>query len=209
MHPTPPPKKHLNNSWDSMLSTSTRPKCYPPKFRNWPNFSPRMTSACLYLQVHDFLIRCLLLLVLQWRILFAWILIKFKHWWHLMLVILRQTYPTLYPRWPMLTPSSPISSWLSYCRTFWLQQNHGAYIAWFLVVTDVETIKDYVTTCNICFMFQGLSALSIRAIGCFRATGGWLALCIICSNMQSWFWKCSKRMMIWIFFVMKYFFIAT
>jgi hypothetical protein len=57
MHPKPPPKNHLLNSWDSMLSVSTRPKCYPPKFRNWPNFSPRMTSACLYPQVHDFLIR--------------------------------------------------------------------------------------------------------------------------------------------------------
>jgi hypothetical protein len=41
-----------------MLSASTRPKCYPPKFRNWPNFNPRMTSACLYPQVHDFLIQC-------------------------------------------------------------------------------------------------------------------------------------------------------
>jgi hypothetical protein len=58
MHPKPPPKNHLHNSWDSMLSASTRPKCYPPKFWNWPNFSPRMTSACSYLQVHDFLIRC-------------------------------------------------------------------------------------------------------------------------------------------------------
>jgi hypothetical protein len=44
-----------------MLFASTSPKFYPPKFRNWPNFSPRMTSACLYPQVHDFLIRCSLL----------------------------------------------------------------------------------------------------------------------------------------------------
>jgi hypothetical protein len=57
--PHPPPKNHLYNSWDSMLSVSSRPKFYPPKFRNWPNFSPGMTSACLYPQVHDFLIRCL------------------------------------------------------------------------------------------------------------------------------------------------------
>jgi hypothetical protein len=56
--PHPPPKNHMHYSWDSMLSTSTSPKFYPPKFRNWPNFSPRMTSACLYPQVHDFLIRC-------------------------------------------------------------------------------------------------------------------------------------------------------
>ena len=31
---------------------------YPPKYWNWSNFSSRMTSACLYPQVHDFLIRC-------------------------------------------------------------------------------------------------------------------------------------------------------
>jgi hypothetical protein len=63
MHPKPPPKNHLHNSWDSMLSTSTRPKCYPPEFQNWPNFSPRMTSACLYPQLHDFLIWCLIELI--------------------------------------------------------------------------------------------------------------------------------------------------
>jgi hypothetical protein len=44
-----------------MLSASTSPKFYSPKFRNWPNLSPRMTSACLYPQVHDFLIRCFIL----------------------------------------------------------------------------------------------------------------------------------------------------
>jgi hypothetical protein len=32
--PHPPPKNHLHNSWDSMLSASTRPKFYLPKFRN-------------------------------------------------------------------------------------------------------------------------------------------------------------------------------
>jgi hypothetical protein len=58
MHPNPPPKNHLTNSWNSMLSAPPWPKFYLPKFRNWPNFSPRMTSACLYPQVHDFLIRC-------------------------------------------------------------------------------------------------------------------------------------------------------
>jgi hypothetical protein len=58
MHPTPPPTNNLQNSWKSMVSVPPWPKFYPPKFQNWPNFSPRMTSACLYPQVHDFLIRC-------------------------------------------------------------------------------------------------------------------------------------------------------
>jgi hypothetical protein len=34
MHPTPPPKNHLQNSWNSMLSAPPWPKFYPPKFWN-------------------------------------------------------------------------------------------------------------------------------------------------------------------------------
>ena len=59
MHPTPPSKNHVQNSWNSMLSEPPWPKFYPPKFQNWPNFNLRMTSACLYPQLHDFIIQCL------------------------------------------------------------------------------------------------------------------------------------------------------
>jgi hypothetical protein len=66
-------------SWDSILSASTSPKFYPPKFRNWPNLSPRMTSTCLYPQVHDFVIRCYLYLYVQIDIFFPKS-IQFKEW---------------------------------------------------------------------------------------------------------------------------------
>ena len=62
----------------------------------------------------------------------------------------------------MLSLNSLVSSWLSCYRTFWFQQNHRAYIAWFLLATNVQKPLKNMLHMRHMFLFQGSLSLSVQ-----------------------------------------------